>query len=488
VRSNWLIKVQRLCRGAIPCALALVLLAYAAAAEPVDDEGAATAQTPPAGDGAQAEDPFDVEDPFEGDEDFTLEDPFSDDADEDAAAAEDPGAAEPKEALENEPTGAGTAADGGAAVEPDFDEDAAFEEDDPFVDEDPVADEEAAASLLEEADLGAFFGPSSTELLLEEEGWPKSDSEELLEGIAAQVGSGVVLVSEVRKLSAPVEERMRAAGVADGEIRNMQAEALDRLIESRLIEDVVRRAQLSATDAEVNQAIAAIANENGLTVEQMSASIASHGLTVEEYRAKIKSEIERNKVISSMVRSRVYVDEKDVEELYEARYAKQRESGMEIHLGHLLIATGAQHMRDETTACAIAEKLRGRIESGDISFATAAREYSDINAERGGDLGWVHGDELAGWMAPAVADLQPGQISQVVPMYFGCNLLRLVDRREFTPITLEQARPELQELVFRRKMEEEYRLWIDKIRETVYVERKGIYAEASRLGERAAAQ
>jgi len=349
-----------------------------------------------------------------------------------------------------------------------------------------AADSDAAGRPLDAEDLGAFFGGSSEELAVEEEVWPKSDSEQLVDGIAAQVGSGVVLISEVVRIAAPVEERMRKAGVPESEVRRMRSEALDRLIETRLIEDVVQRAQLSATDAEVNQAIAAIASENGLTVEQMGASIASHGLTIEEYRAKIKTEIERNKVVGSMVRSRVHVEESDVEALYQQRYGNQRESGVELHIAHILIATGAKQMRDERSACALATKLRSEIVSGETTFAAAAQDYSDTNADRGGDLGWVHDDELAAWMAPAVSGLKPGQVSEVVPMYFGCNLLELVDRREVKPVTLDEVRPELQEIVFRQKMEVEYGLWIEKLRETVYVERKGIYAEAERLGDQSA--
>jgi peptidyl-prolyl cis-trans isomerase SurA len=445
--------------------------------------------TPGAGDASEAaaedaaeDDPFLADDPYDESESFDSDDPFGEDEapTEEQAAQPDSGVSDADGAVTS------TAADEDAAFEQDdpFDEDAAFEQDDPFIDDAPVEDEVP----LDEADLGAFFGPSPSDQLLENQEWPKSDSEALVEGIAAQVGGGVVLVSEVVRLAAPVEERMRASGVSEPEIRAVRSEALDRLIESRLIEDVVQRAQLSATEAEVDQAIAAIASENGLTVEQMGASIASHGLTVEEYRAKIKGEIERNKVVGSMVRSRVHIEESDVEALYQMRYAKQRESGSELHLAHLLIATGAKMMRTEETACMLANKIRTQVLDGEMSFSAAAAQYSDTNSDRGGDLGWVHGDELASWMAPAVSDLEAGEISKVVPMYFGCNLLKLVDRRDFKPITLDDARPELQEIVFRQKMEEEYRLWIEKLRDTVYVERKGVYAEASRLGDRAASR
>ncbi len=134
------------------------------------------------------------------------------------------------------------------------------------------------------------------------------------------------------------------------------------------------------------------------------------------------------------------------------------------------------------TACRMAGEIRERVTSHQQSFENAARESSDANAERGGDLGWVHLDELAGWMTPAVKDLEPGQLSDVIPMYFGCNLLMVIDRREFKPVTLEDARPALEQALFHQKTDEEYRRWIEKVRKQVYVQRKGIYAEATRLG------
>ena len=332
---------------------------------------------------------------------------------------------------------------------------------------------------------GGFFAPSMQGL----DDPPKapskpSASEVLVEGIAAQVGSGVVLVSEVRRLSAPIETRMRKAGAPQSEIHEMRTLALDRLIEERLLDDIVNRFQLGATDAEVNDAIAAKAQENGLTVEQLRQSIASHGLTFAEYRTQIKNLIERQRVLGSIVRSKVTVEDVEIEASYQQQYGNQRDSGSEIHLRHLLIAVSAEKMRDQSTACRMANDIREEIVVGKITFAEAAQRYSDTNPERGGDLGWVHKDELAGWMAPALEDLGTLQVSEVIAMPFGCNLLMVVEHREVSPVTLDQARPAIEQALFAQKMEQEYQDWIEKMRGQIYVERKGTYAEATRLRDR----
>ena len=95
-----------------------------------------------------------------------------------------------------------------------------------------------------------------------------------------------------------------------------------------------------------------------------------------------------------------------------------------------------------------------------------------MNPESGGELGWMHREDLAGWMSITIEDLKPGEISSVVEMPFGCNLLQVVDRREFTPIEYEEAKLQLQNMVYQSKTEVEYAKWLDVLRSQTYIERK----------------
>ena len=134
----------------------------------------------------------------------------------------------------------------------------------------------------------------------------------LVDGVAAQVGSDIVLVSEVLEMAAPIEKQMKAGGAPPGQIAAMRSEVLERLIEGRLIASVVRRLELSATQEEIDNAIHGIAQETGLTQRELTDSVASHGLTYDEYRAKIADEIERSKVINALVRSQVRIEPEEV--------------------------------------------------------------------------------------------------------------------------------------------------------------------------------
>lgn len=318
---------------------------------------------------------------------------------------------------------------------------------------------------------------SAALILAGAQGRPVFAAQTLVDGIAAQVGNLYVLISEVEELARPVAERMREAGVPAAEIRKMRGEALDRLIEERLIESVVTRLEMDASEEEIDNTVRGIAADNGLTVEQLRASVESHGLTLEEYRGKLKGELERSRVLNTLVRSRVRVEIEEIELAYLERYGDQREGGEEANLRHIMIAAGEESGRDQRTACMIAQDAADQVRAGDLEFREMARRVTEMNPEQEGELGWLHTDEIAPWMAGALVNMKVGDVSDAIPMSFGCNVLQLVALRSFAPITLEDAEPALRDELSRHKMEKEYLSWLDTVRKQTYISRKGIYAE-----------
>lgn len=302
-------------------------------------------------------------------------------------------------------------------------------------------------------------------------------ADEVIDGVAAQVGNDIVLVSEVTQYTEPVERQIREAGAGDDDVLRMKSEVLERLIERKLIDQVVKKAELEATDAEVDQTIAAIAKENNLSVEKLQQTVEAGGMPMAVYREKIRGEIQHAKVMNGMVRARVSVEEEEVQRLYQKRFANAPEGGAEYHLRHILLPFISPRPEQKAVVCKKAEQALARIKNGE-GFQQVASELSAVNPERGGDVGWVHERLLVEWMAPVVRGLQPGQTSSVIESAFGCNVLQVVEKREFKKKSYEEARAQLFEELYRDRMDTEYGRWMDKLRTQAYIERKGIFAKA----------
>ncbi len=310
---------------------------------------------------------------------------------------------------------------------------------------------------------------------------PGAADELLVDGIAAQVGSDVVLVSEVLRMVKPTETRMRDAGVPDVEIAKLRAEGLERMIEWRLIEQQVRKSELYASDGEIDATIEGIAQENDLSVEDLRRSVTSHGMTLPDYRAQIKRELERRKLVTALIGSRIEVEDKELMEFYDARFSSQPREGEVVHLRQIMIGFGEDVGRDEKAARARADQSTARIEAGE-AFEVVALDVSEVAGKKGGDLGWIHVDRLAPWMVDVVKRVDPGEVSAVVDLPVGYCLLKLIERKEYEPVSFEAARPELERELFERHLAREYEDWMVKLRKRTYIERRGYFAEATQMG------
>jgi len=122
------------------------------------------------------------------------------------------------------------------------------------------------------------------------------------------------------------------------------------------------------------------------------------------------------------------------------------------------------------------ERLRTKAESvlrqlrngGD--FAALARQYSDgPSAETGGLLGTFQPGELLPGFEEAAAQLQPGQISDVVRTRIGFHIIRLEARQAAGMKPFAEVQEELKLEILRDKTERKYQEWLESLRQQAYI-------------------
>jgi peptidyl-prolyl cis-trans isomerase SurA len=306
-------------------------------------------------------------------------------------------------------------------------------------------------------------------------------TEQLVDGIAAQVGTRIVLISEVLKAVQGPEAAMRKAGATEQDVAKLRAEALERLIESRLVESVVARLEVTASEQEIDNTIKQIADMNGLTLEQLYASVVFHGMSRDDYRKQIKQDLERRNVVNQLLAPDVKVEERDIRALYDQQFGSQPKVSNVVRVRQILIALGKDTGRTPEQACAMATAARQRVLAGE-KFEDVAKQVSEVAPKDGGDLGWLPADQLADWMHEAIDHLQPGGVSDLLIQPFGCSVLELVERRDMEKPTYEKVHDALKEEAFNHKLEERYRKWLEELRQKTYIDRRGYFAEAAQLG------
>ena len=247
---------------------------------------------------------------------------------------------------------------------------------------------------------------------------------------------------------------------------NTHEQALDRLIEQALIRQVIRQAELSASDSEIDAAIAGIAGDNNITASELRTSVEKQGLSFSEYREKIGDELEQHKVIQGMVMSKIRIDEEELKTIYENEYAQETGEGLEVQISQILIPRAA-----DSEACDKVRAARERVVAGE-PFPLVASQTSYVNPNGGGSLGWTSVSDLIGWMRDLAETLPPGAMSEVVELPHACSVLVVTDRRDASERSFSDVRDKIARAVRRERSDEQYRLFIDDMRSRTYIDRR----------------
>lgn len=208
----------------------------------------------------------------------------------------------------------------------------------------------------------------------------------------------------------------------------LERQVLERLVLVRLQVARAEQTGVQVGDAEVDQAVAAIAAQNNVDAEQLLARLAADGISLGGFRQSLREELLIQRLRQRFAQTQVRVTDAEVD----AALSSQAGGGAQYRLAHILVA-----LPDGATPEQIAvaqEKIEGvksLIDRGEMDFAAAAVRYSDSpNALEGGDLGWRSLDEIPQAFAEAVQSLQPGQFLGPVRGPSGFQLLQLVEVRD----------------------------------------------------------
>ncbi|MBO8416804.1 MAG: peptidylprolyl isomerase [Proteobacteria bacterium] len=116
------------------------------------------------------------------------------------------------------------------------------------------------------------------------------------------------------------------------------------------------------------------------------------------------------------------------------------------------------------------ESIKAQIENGQLSFAEAARRFSEDpgSAINGGDLGYATPDRYDPLFARAMVSLKPGQISEPFKSSFGWHIIYLKDIK-IDKDSDEAYRQKARDLIYRRLYQEEAVAWERELRDSAYI-------------------
>ncbi|ELQ7389997.1 peptidylprolyl isomerase SurA [Salmonella enterica] len=252
---------------------------------------------------------------------------------------------------------------------------------------------------------------------------------QVVDKVAAVVNNGVVLESDVDGLMQSVKLNAGQAGQQLPDDATLRHQILERLIIDQIILQMGQKMGVKITDEQLDQAIANIAKQNNMTMDQMRSRLAYDGLNYSTYRNQIRKEMIISEVRNNEVRRRITVLPQEVDALAK-QIGTQNDASTELNLSHILIAlpenpTSEQVNDAQRQAESIVEEARNGADFGKLAITYSA----DQQALKGGQMGWGRIQELPGIFAQALSTAKKGDIVGPIRSGVGFHILKVNDLR-----------------------------------------------------------
>lgn len=248
--------------------------------------------------------------------------------------------------------------------------------------------------------------------------------QELVERIAAVVNDEVIT-------SSAVLARLRLALFAAGlnltqeNQQRLLPQVLRTLIDERLRMQEAERLNVAVPEHEVDQALASIASDNGMSPGQFTDLLQRNNVPVSTLRRQVETSLAWRRLIQRQLLPDITIGDAEVDEVM-ARIEQNR--GLpEYLLAEIFLAVDDPAREAEVRD--FAGDLARDIRRG-ASFSAVAQQFSQgAGAANGGDMGWVLDGQLAPELQEAVEALAPGQMSDPIRTVSGYHILLLRDQR-----------------------------------------------------------
>jgi len=256
-----------------------------------------------------------------------------------------------------------------------------------------------------------------------------------LDSIVALVDEDVIMRSELDQALAGIVERIRASGEAMPPQNLIESQVLERLIVRELQIQKAMQTGIRISDSDIDQAMVNLAQQNGITVQQMRKVIEDEGEDFADFRRNIGEELMTERLRQRIINGMQPITDTEVDILL----ASQDANGGEYNISHIMIAipegsTPQQIKEAEDKANDVYTKLEGGLD-----FASAAISYSSSQeALEGGEVGWRDLNSIPAFFADAIRDLQPGQFSKPIRSPAGFHLLKVNDYREQRQVVVKE--------------------------------------------------
>ena len=294
----------------------------------------------------------------------------------------------------------------------------------------------------------------------------------VVDKIVVVVNSEIITQREVDVILGPVYGQYRNIYKGEeliGKLEDIREKILKQLIEDRLILSEAKKQNITVEEKEIDAKINEIKGQVG-SERELEAMLNEQNITLNELRARYKEKILIRKLIDQRVGAKIIITPLEVKNYY-SEHKDDFLQPEEVKLRSILIKP-KKESGGEAGALELIRDIMKRLKEG-CDFEGLAKEYSGSpGASEGGVMGYIKKGDLMPQIEEIVFNLKEGQISGIIQSPLGYHIFKVDEKKVRRTKELPEVRQNIEEFLYREKVNQRLKSWIDSLAKSAYIEFK----------------
>jgi peptidyl-prolyl cis-trans isomerase SurA len=298
----------------------------------------------------------------------------------------------------------------------------------------------------------------------------------VVDQIVAKVNGDIVSQDELERLVRERSQELKAQGASGVQLQRAIEETQKNLLRDRIDQLLLvqKGKELNVNvDSEISKYIASLRRQSGISDEEKFRDFVRQqsGMSYEDFQAEAKNSALTREVISSEVGRHIHVDNKEIEDYYNA-HKQDFIRDEKVYLSEVLISTQNKDAAGVAAAEKKAKQLADDAGKGQ-RFPDLARDNSDAaTAKDGGALGGYKKGELTKEIEDAVWSFPKGSVTKPMKLANGFEIFKVDDHTKQGLAPMADVKTDIENVLYGPKMQPKVREYLTSLRLQAFLQVK----------------
>lgn len=284
----------------------------------------------------------------------------------------------------------------------------------------------------------------------------------VVEEIMAQVGDEIITKSDYDAQAARMEEELKRyykGDDLDKQLAEQRSQLLDFMINQKLLEQRAKELNISVED-DVNAAVKRLRDENQFPDDQaLNAALQKEGSSLAQLREDFRKRIVQQKILWNYVQGKVNISEDEIKAYYEEHKNEMVTPATTKIVRFAITETGGDMEALKEESRAVLEALRA-------GQAATPEQFQHLKIDETIE---VAKEDLDARFSGILDATPVGAYTEPVEIPEGWLIIKIEERKETQPISLEEARGKIYNVLLQERAEKYQKSFLEDLRKQSYV-------------------